>query len=361
MSENSTLLSYLVPTFSRSVEDTATDTLVYILNKSQSAVAALNKLINTISPVPVEDCIDFSTQVIEDRSRFDLVGYDQSGLRRVIGESKFGAALGDGQGRVYLAQLTGQGNAVLLFVVPDYRLDYLWEEVKKDVVGSQVEHEVLEEVRTHGPTKCAKKKGEDRYLAMVSWGDLLTAIDEKDNNNPDVKYDIKQLRELAKSMDREAFKPLQEGELERSFPSRLRQLQTLVDSAFDTYRAKYEGFITQGYQATSTYDGFVRYFRLERSNAEVWFGISYSRWSNAVASPTPFWFGLQNSTRYLGPEKQDYIERQLKKRWTSQTEGSIPINLEMGADREKVLEQVVCQLKAISDAIEEITLPEGLS
>ena len=361
MADSDTLLAHLAPRFSRSAEDTATDALVYILNKSPSAAAAFNELVKDIVLVPVEDCIDFSTQVIKDRSRFDLVGYDHSGLRRVIGESKFGAALGDGQGRGYLTQLAGQGNAVLLFVVPDYRLDYLWEEVKKDVVGNRVEHEILDQVQVQGSAKCAKKIGEDRYLAMVSWGELLAAIDKKLANEPDVKYDVQQLRGLSESMDREAFKPLQEGELEHSFPLRLRQLQTLVDSAFEIYRTKHGGLTTQGYQATSTYDGFVRYFRLERSKAEVWFGISYSLWSNTVSAPTPFWFGLQNSTRYLGPEKQDYIERQLKEQWPSQTEGSIPINLEIGADREKVLEQVVCQLKAIADTIEKITPPKCLN
>lgn len=362
MAKNETLLAYLVSKFSRSAEDTATDILVYILNKSKSAASIFNDLVGSIAPVPVQDCLEFATQEIEGRSRFDLVGYDHAGLRRVIGESKFGAALGKGQGKDYFAQLTQRGNAVLLFLVPDHRIDYLWEEVKKDVVGQEAEHEVLVLFDTNGRTRCAQKRYEDRYLIMLSWMNLLDALAETSNDEEGVKYDIEQLRGIVEKMERDSFKPMKKEELAPSFPKRLRQLQTLVDSAFETYVVKHrDSLTTRGYNATSTYDGYRRYFRLLPSNAEAWFGISYERWAEVADVQTPLWFGFQESNRYLGPESKAYIRRQMEERWPNQKDGSVPVLLKTDIDHEMVVAYLVTQLEHIAVFVGCISPPEELN
>ena len=63
-----------------------------------------------------------------DGARVDLVGFDDKGSERLLVELKFWAELTDKQPGAYLERLPA-GAAVLLFVVPGTRVEYLWPEV----------------------------------------------------------------------------------------------------------------------------------------------------------------------------------------------------------------------------------------
>ena len=202
MAESGTLLAHLVTKrMERVVEDAATDSLAYILNKSnrsdgsKPAAAAFNTLLKSSICKEMKDCIYFSTQKIEKYSRFDLVGYDAGLAKRVIVESKFDAALGRGQGGGYLQQLAN-GPSVLLFVVPEYRLEYLWIEVCRDVKEYEGQRK-LESTKTNGGIKSTKVEDESRYLMMLSWGNLLDIIEAQIGDDSEgIKPDIRQLRGL---------------------------------------------------------------------------------------------------------------------------------------------------------------------
>ena len=136
--KNDTLLAYLVPAIVTQVEPAATKALAYILNKSNAAMEAFNSLVRettdkTVAPVSWVVAELGYTNSGRTEGRLDLAGYDSNRELRVIVEAKFGAALLDGQGSDYMKQLSENGKSVLMFLVPDYRINYLWDEVKRDI------------------------------------------------------------------------------------------------------------------------------------------------------------------------------------------------------------------------------------
>ena len=120
MRPESTLLAYLVPRLTNSVEDTATDALAFILNKSPACRDALGLLLREgEGAYHLDTLASFDTQVTyKDGSRPDMVGYDQGGGKRLLVESKFWATLLEGQASSYFDQLEDAGPGVLLFIAP---------------------------------------------------------------------------------------------------------------------------------------------------------------------------------------------------------------------------------------------------
>ena len=99
MPQESTLLAYLVPRLTSRVEDTATDAMAFILNRSPTCRDALGLLLREgEGSYHVNALTSFDTQVTyKDGSRPDMVGYDQEGGKRLLVESKFWATLLEGQ------------------------------------------------------------------------------------------------------------------------------------------------------------------------------------------------------------------------------------------------------------------------
>ena len=129
MAESDTLLAHLALDLrlTGQVEVTATRSLAYILNKSGSAVNSIIELIRSQTGEDLSPIVYFAAEDAYQTSggsgRIDFVGYDCQVEKRIVGEAKFDAAVSPGQGGGYLHQLTRTGPAVLIFVVPDYRID----------------------------------------------------------------------------------------------------------------------------------------------------------------------------------------------------------------------------------------------
>ena len=97
MVQESTLLAYLIPRLTSRVENTATDALAFILNKSPACRETLDFLVRD-GDFQVDSLTNFQTQVTyEDGSRPDMAGYDRDGKKRLLVESKFWASLLQGQ------------------------------------------------------------------------------------------------------------------------------------------------------------------------------------------------------------------------------------------------------------------------
>ena len=93
MDNESSLLAYLVPRLTSRGEDTATDALAFILNKSEACPRALDSLLSeqdsSLAPIT-----KYETQVThEDGLRPDMVGYDSDGNTRLIVESNHPASV----------------------------------------------------------------------------------------------------------------------------------------------------------------------------------------------------------------------------------------------------------------------------
>ena len=90
MAEEKSLLAYLVPKLTTSLEDTATEALAFILNKSALCRDALNSLLRdgdfSLAPIAL-----VRTQISYPYGqRPDMVGYDGSRVARLLVESNFG-------------------------------------------------------------------------------------------------------------------------------------------------------------------------------------------------------------------------------------------------------------------------------
>ncbi len=113
MHTESSLLAHLVPRLTRNVEDAATDALAFILNKSEECRGALEKLLSDQSGeqgFALSPLTRFQTQLnFEGGWIPDMVGYDRSGAVRLVEESKFWAALLEGQVCGYLNLLAAPG------------------------------------------------------------------------------------------------------------------------------------------------------------------------------------------------------------------------------------------------------------
>lgn len=358
VADSDTLLAHLVLDLrlTGQVEVTATRSLAYILNKSEAALNALVELINSQTG---RDLGDVDLVIAEDvyktesgSGRIDFVGYDAEDKKRIVGEAKFDAAISSGQGGDYLHQLTTDGHAVLLFVVPDYRIDYLWGQVRKDVELTS-QGVVLGETSTRGRIKSAEVsyKDADWHLMMVSWRDLIDSLVKASSEDKGVLSDLHQLRGLAERMDEEAFQELKEEDLGQEIPRRLLALTRLIDTVVDAYGSQ-EGLLTlQGYRATATVDGYVRYFELLESGVKSWFGFSYHRWSAQGVSP--LWFGLQAAGTNSQIDSSAYSDllRSLRINFDGLDDGSIPITLLTDSDYQEVLADVIDQLRVVEEEI----------
>ena len=345
MAENDTLLAHLVTKHARSPEDAATDALVYILNKSKPAALAFNSLIKTVV-TEVEECTTFRTQETEGRSRFDLVGRDKDSNRRVIGESKFWAGLGEGQGKIYLEQLANTGPAVLLFVVPDIRIDNLWAEVKRDVGRELGPDEKV------GRRRSAVVVGENRHLLMVSWQDLLDSLATGAAAEPSTVEEIRQLHGLAKRMDSEAFLPLRKEELGPDFPRRMINLARLVNEALNEGQRQGWLFpIGSRWSGSTDLESAGWYLRISSHRVEAWFGIYHKLWASGASEDTPLWLRLYGAS----PDTLGKISAELELRVSEEI--YFPIHLKTGVEYDDVLGDVVRQLKAIADVINNTTTP----
>lgn len=353
MPDELTLLAYLVPRLTSRVEDTATEALTFILNKSPACSDALGQLLLEGEGAYHLDALTrFDTQVTyEDGSRPDMVGYDREGGKRLLVESKFWATLLEGQASGYFDQLEETGPGVLLFIAPDTRLEILWGEIQRQM-ESGPEGIKLESIESSSQVRRAKVIGTDyrnKRLMLVSWSLVLDRLSAAVSRDSLVAGDIRQLRGLAQRQDDEAFQPIKTDELSPSVPRRLQWLNSLIDDAIES-RGRKEGWISvRGFRATPQRDGYGRYFRF-RSDlgdaipGELFLCVNYYLW--ATSGDTPLWLwvggGVPVNLALLREKFPSVLESE-----GGSGSFDVPIYLTPGVEYGRVLDDVVGQVKAI--------------
>ena len=204
MAREPSLLAHLIPKLTSRGEDTATEALAFILNKSETCRSALNSLLDD-EDFGLGPLTRFDTQVThEDGSRPDMVGYDGEGEKRLIVEAKFWAALGEGQASGYFSQLEVSGAAALMFVAPGTRVETLWTEITRQMDAGENPVQ-LGPVETLDRTRRARV-GSDRLLMLVSWDLLLERLAAAVSADSPVASDIQQLRGFVEEQDLDAFR-----------------------------------------------------------------------------------------------------------------------------------------------------------
>ena len=340
MADNDTLLAYLVPKLTSKVEDSATEALAYILNRSDASRKALADLVG----IGAADIGRVETQeTAPDRSRPDLVCFDTSNEKRIIVEAKFWAGLMDNQPNAYLEQLPETGRSALLFVAPDVRINTLWASINDMASEGRIQ---LEPVDSPDRIPTARVSGAERHLMLVSWTRMLNGMLAVAENS-DISADVLQLRGLAQRQDEEAFLPLHSEELGPAFARRMSGFVRLVNDAVDA-RGVRQGFMSiQGLRATPQQYGYGRYFRFSGTEEDWWFGINHEQW--ATGGDTPLW--LTQYERDIKISLEEVIDRtkfRVDGRWVS-------IYLKTGVEYDAVLDDVARQLGEIGEAVKHVT------
>ena len=352
MDQELTLLAYLVPRLTSRGEDTATDALAFILNKSPACRDALSLLLREgEGDYPLETPTSFDTQVTyKDGSRPDMAGYDQRGGKRLLVEAKFWAALLEGQARGYFDQLEDEGPGVLLFIAPATRLEILWGEITRQM-ESGPDGVRLEVIATSNQIRRARVMGSEyqhKRLLLVSWPLLLDRMAAAVPPDSLVASDIRQLRGLAQREDDEAFQPINTAEFSPSVPRRLQWLIRLIDDVVDS-RGRPEGWMSvEGFRARGRRDGYGRYFGFMTDRGEVIPGstflcLNYNLW--ATSGDTPLWLRVFSDVPVSAGQLRDIVPSVVE----DGSDGScnVPIYLTAGEEYGRVLDDVVEQVKAI--------------
>ena len=351
MVQESTLMAYLVPRLTNRGEDTATDALAFILNKSSGCRDALVLLLRD-SSFHLESLNDFETQVTyEDGSRPDMVGYDPEGRIRLLVESKFWASLLQGQASGYFGQLEESGTGVLLFVAPSQRLETLWAEIRRQMETGE-DGVRLESLETTDQMRKARIAGSDKRLMLVSWTLLLDRLAAAVPSDSVVASDIRQLRGLCQREDDEAFQPINVQELGPSLARRVRWLNRLIDDVVDGRGVKDGWMSRRGLRATPQRDGYGRYFRFRNASGDVVPGdlfLCVNFWLWATSGDTPLWLWIGGSVpvdagrlRQSVPSLVDY---------GNYGTYDVPIYLTAGVEYERVLADVVRQIREIREMV----------
>ena len=187
MAEDRTLLAHIVLKLATHPENIAVEALGHILSSSAPTRIALGNLLRAggaeIGPISRVE-----TQVTgEEGERPDLVGFDDSGAKRLLIEAKFWAGLTESQPVAYLRQLPQGKPSALLFVAPATRNETLWPELRRRV-------EEAKDIALGPASKEAgllsATAGGGRRLMLTSWKALLGSMASEATLAGDSRADV---------------------------------------------------------------------------------------------------------------------------------------------------------------------------
>ena len=173
MADDRTLLAHVVLKLATHPENIAVEALGHILSSSTPTRIALGNLLRA-GGAEIGPIARVETQVTgEEGERPDLVGFDDSGAKRLLIEAKFWAGLTESQPVAYLRQLPQGKPSALLFVAPATRNETLWPELRRRV-------EEAKDIALGPASKEAgllsATAGGGRRLMLTSWKALLDSM-----------------------------------------------------------------------------------------------------------------------------------------------------------------------------------------
>lgn len=341
-SDDTSLLAHLAYKFSRS-ETVATEALGYILRRHTAALAALRDMLKSggADVGPIERVETEKVNVEEGkRDRIDLAAYDEAGAERVLVEVKFWADLEDNQPAEYLRRLPDDDHlSVLLFVVPEYRLETLWPKIRGMAQRGRF---TLNDVSETGHLRAATVAGGNRRLMLTSWRSLLKEMRSRAATCGDssAEQDIRQLNGLCEQEDAAAFLPLTAAELGPEFPRQRRRLdfRRLVDDAVELLVQKGLAKV-EGLRGAPRTKGYGRYFHIGRNSAwaYAWLGMDYELYK------TPIWIQFDDAETTMP------LNEILKR--LGRNDRDVPLPLRTGVEYKEVIEDLVNQLCDLADRV----------
>ena len=359
MATSDTLLAHLSTRFTDQTENIAVEALGHILSNSASARKGLDDVLH-IGGVEVGDISRVVTQSAgEEGERPDLACYSGGSTERVLIEAKFWAGLTSNQPIAYLKRLPCGEPSALLFIAPATRFQSLWTELKRLVESAPMPFgETISGNAIH-----TASVGGGRVLMMTSWTALLDHMESRAINAGEgtAQNDIQQLRGLAARADEKTLLPIRKEQLGLEFPRFIPHMNRLVDDATQLARRNH-WLDTKDVQRAPDRDGYGRNIRLlpvqETPHEWQWrqrFCVNFRLWRDFRETPLwitapHWWFNWSVLSEKLHSQKSkqsdqiDFVDEAQ----------AIPIYLRMGVEYSAVLDDVVQQIKRLSDLLKEI-------
>lgn len=329
-------------------ENWATEALGFILRTSPAASRAFTEFVRQVEPM-LPSGLRFETQRGgSGQSIPDMKCLDNEGRLRVVVENKFWAGLTENQPVAYVGELRDGVAGLVLFVVPRARLQRVW-----DAVVARCSAKIpIGEVQTRTTITFADL-GQGHYIAATSWTALLDALSTSASLAVETERlnDIAQLQGLCKSMDEEEFLPIHGGELTNV--DMARRIVNFSDLAVEiAYKAESQGLCKRIKLAPYKY-GLGTYIQIGEYRS--WVGFDAFTWRRLGVSPisVTFWpptpieeiCGKLNQFRTAeSPRCFDMSTR--SERWVA-----VPILLTPGVEKERIIEDAICQIKELRDKL----------
>jgi len=277
-----TLLAHLYSRINGSQEDVATAALQYIISSSSELNRAFNKLLSDTAKIDFDPDTRYSLQSVgKNKERPDMSGADSSGNEIILCEMKFYAGLTSNQPNAYLDRLKDEEGKALVFVCPEQRKVYLWDEIKN-------------RCRKEGKTLT----DEDGYrvtvdgvaMALVTWAQVIEGLQRVASSVAvESLFDISELEGFCEMMDSTAFIPFRAEDLSPDVQRSEERYFQVIDRLCEMLKAnKAINADTKNLRATPTRTGYNRYIWINDHGS----GLVFDRkaWMNKSSAETPFWF-----------------------------------------------------------------------
>ena len=347
------LLGHLIPRIaSNGEEPAATQALAYLLNESEDIAQAF---VDTVGHTGITTFTPGRIAAEEQHGDHfpDLTIRDTDGVVRILVENKFWAGLTDAQPVAYLEALPDAASSALVFIVPHQRVHVLWGELRDKCGRNAVE--LGSESTTASITWASAG---NRTLAITSWKYVLGTLEQAalDGGHSALRQDIVQLRGLTDQMNAGEFLPLREDEVtDVSVARRLVNYSELIEEIVDRLVA--DGIAsTKGLRPTHGYTSAGRYLSVH-AQFGLWLGVDLMAWRDWGI--TPVWSEHNTTTDFSGIEGK---VRQAEQLFDNAHEADgwlyIPIRLTTGAERDRVIDDAVRQMRGIAGRFLE-AFPDG--
>ena len=341
------LLGYLIPRIASSrSEPAATQALAYLLNASPDIATAFVDIVGRTG-IAAFTPGRIAAEEQQGNDFPDVTIRDTDGVVRILVENKFWAGLTDAQPLAYLDELPVDGSSALVFVVPHLRMYGLWGEIKEKCRRNGVELENESATKT-----VVWARAGHRTLAITSWKHVLGSLEKAAAaaGHEALQQDIAQLRGLTDRENADEFLPLREDEVtDVNVARRMINYSDLIEEIIG--RLKEEGVADKKLGQSHSYHTAGRYLRLH-SRFGLWLGVDLDAWRDW--GTTPIWSEHNTSSDFSGIEGQLrqaavlFDDAQEHNAWLC-----LPVRLTTGAERDRVIDDAVRQMRSIADKFQE--------
>jgi len=286
----------------------------------------------------------------ESEGRPDLVATDGDGVRRLVVEAKFDAALTSAQtSGAYVEKLTAGVPGALVFLVPQDRMRNLWHTVSV-TPGGAIEPAVLSPDTVSLGVESMPLPGAGHVIAVLSWESLLNRIEAAMAKMGDTSgaAELTQIRGLVEWRTTTGWVPFAPEDLPQRVGRQLEGVANVLRSVAQQVAAAAGTKPRNG----SGDGGFGRHITTA-SGKSIWIGIWFRWWDRY--GPGPAWAQVKLKTPQQVALTADALthvgvtDRHVR---ADRNEIVIPLHLPEGTERGAVEETVLKQVNIIISALD---------